>query len=67
MINSMPTPVAEGGSASVRTEKIENGFLAHHSTSDGKGNYQSKTVYHPKMPTIAIQAAEPMPMKRRRG
>ena len=39
---------------SVRIEKIANGFLSHHSTSDPKKGYVSKTVYHPKKPTLKV-------------
>jgi hypothetical protein len=44
-------------SHSVRVEKIDNGFLAHHTHSDKKG-FQSKTVYHPSKPKLIVPTIE---------
>ena len=50
----MPMPASPR--ESLRIEKIDNGYLAHHSGSDGKGNYHEKTVYHPTAPKIILTA-----------
>ena len=41
---------------SVRIEKISNGYLAHHSNNDAKGNYQEKTVFHSQKPVVQMTA-----------
>lgn len=51
-----PVPMPSSPRESLRIEKIDNGYLAHHSGSDGKGNYHEKTVYHPTAPKITLAA-----------
>lgn len=46
----MPTSTNE----SVRVEKIANGYLSHHS-KDGPKGYQTKTVFHPVKPEVAVK------------
>ena len=41
--------------SSLRIEKIENGFLAHHSGEGKNGEYMHKTVYHEKPPQITVE------------
>jgi hypothetical protein len=49
-------PMPSSPRESLRIEKIDNGYLAHHSGSDGKGRYHEKTVYHPTAPKITLVA-----------
>jgi len=42
-------------SHSVRVEKIDNGYLTHHSHTGKDGSYQHKTVYHPSPPSVAVE------------
>ena len=51
-----PMPMPSSPRESLRIEKIDNGYLAHHSGSDGKGKYHEKTVYHPTAPKITLTA-----------
>jgi hypothetical protein len=51
-----PMPMPSSPRESLRIEKIDNGYLAHHSGSDGKGNYHEKTVYHAGKPQIMLSA-----------
>jgi hypothetical protein len=48
----VPMAMPSSPRESLRIEKIDNGYLAHHSGSDGKGNYHEKTVYHPTAPRL---------------
>lgn len=59
---AMPTSERQ----SVRIEKIDNGYLAHHSGSDSKGNYHDKTVFHASKPSITITAT-PKPSVKKGG
>lgn len=52
-IARMPMPSTQ--SQSVRIEKIQNGYLAHHSQDTPKG-YQVKTVFHPQKPVVTVAA-----------
>jgi hypothetical protein len=52
----VPMAMPSSPRESLRIEKIDNGYLAHHSGSDGKGNYHEKTVYHPTAPKITLVA-----------
>jgi len=58
---TMPMPESER--QSLRIEKIDNGYLAHHSTEGPKG-YQTKTVFHAKKPVVNVSADVP---KAKRG
>ena len=58
---ALPMPTSER--QSVRIEKIENGYLAHHSTDDPKKGYQTKTVFHPEKPQLTVEVA-PAPAKK---
>lgn len=48
---AMPTSERQ----SLRIEKIDNGYLAHHSSEGPKG-YQTKTVYHAQKPVLNVTA-----------
>ena len=48
---AMPTSERQ----SLRIEKIENGYLAHHS-NDGPKGYETKTVFHPEKPVLTVTA-----------
>lgn len=48
---AMPTSERQ----SLRIEKIENGYLAHHS-NDGPKGYETKTVFHPEKPVVTLAA-----------
>lgn len=52
-----PSMPEEREQRSVTVRKIDNGYLAEHSSSGGEGGYTSKTVYHPKKPTIMMDMA----------
>ena len=53
----MPMPTSER--QSVRIEKIENGYLAHHSTDDPKKGYITRTVYHQDKPQLVVDVKAP--------
>lgn len=57
-LGAIPMPTSER--QSLRIEKIDNGYLAHHSGTDAKGNYQEKTVFHPQKPILQVTAAPPV-------
>lgn len=61
-INALVLPTSER--QSVRIEKIDNGYLAHHSGSDAKGNYHDKTVFHAAKPEITVSAIPKAPAKK---
>jgi hypothetical protein len=48
-------PMPESERQSLRIEKIENGYLAHH-TNDGPKGYQTKTVFHAQKPILTVTA-----------
>ena len=52
-----------GDGSTIRIEKIENGYLLHHSNEGPKGDYQRKTVFHPSKPSINV-ATPKLPKKR---
>ena len=60
---TMSAPSSPDRSENLRIEKISNGYLAHHSCMDGKGNYSHKTVYHQTPPKITITAEPTKPKK----
>lgn len=55
MAKSKAIPMPASPNQSVRIEKIQNGYLAHHSSDTPKG-YQHKTVFHPTKPVVVVSA-----------
>ena len=53
--NASPIAMPSSERQSLRIEKIDNGYLAHHST-DGPKGYETKTVYHPQKPVLTVTA-----------
>lgn len=45
-------PVEQG----VRIQKIENGYLAHHTTMDKNSGFSTKTVYHAQPPLLSVES-----------
>lgn len=44
---------------SVSVRKIANGFIAQHSRTGPKGDYQSTETFHPKKPAISVSMPSP--------
>lgn len=58
--STMASPVmSDNHHQSVSVRKIENGYVASHSSSGPKGEYQSTEYFHPKKPSISVSGVSP--------
>lgn len=62
---AVPMPVRENQEHNISVRKIDNGYIARHSTMDTKGSgYKQREVYHPTKPTIKV-SVNPGPGKKK--